>query len=72
MKLFLLEEKSMKYFLDGILPNISRIPDEIVNPKEELQRYLPEHQQIEGARRIAPHIDIANNSSTGFQILLVE
>lgn len=47
-----------------------RIPDEIVNPKEELQRYLPEHQQIEGARRIAPYIDIANNSSTSFQIFI--
>ena len=29
-----------------------RIPDEILNPKKELQHYLPEHQQIDGAKRI--------------------
>lgn len=47
-----------------------RIPDEIVNPKKELQHFLPEHQQIEGARRIAPQIDIHNNTSTSFQVFV--
>lgn len=47
-----------------------RVPDEIVNPKEELRRYLPEHQQIDGARRIAPYVDVANNSSTSFQFFV--
>lgn len=32
-----------------------------MNPKAELKRLLPEHQQISGARKIAPIIDIENN-----------
>lgn len=47
-----------------------RIPDAIVNPKEELRRLLPEHQQIAGARKIAPVINIANNSSVSFQMFV--
>lgn len=47
-----------------------RIPDAIVNPKEELRWLLPEHQQIAGARRIAPIIDIGNNSSVSFQMFV--
>lgn len=47
-----------------------RVPDAIVNPKAELRRLLPEHQQIAGARRIAPIIDIDNNSSVSFQVFV--
>lgn len=47
-----------------------RIPDDILNPKRKLQHYLPEHQQIEGARRIAPQIDIHKNTSTSFQVFV--
>lgn len=47
-----------------------RIPDTIINPKAELKRLLPEHQQIAGARRIAPIIDIENNSSVSFQMFV--
>ena len=39
-----------------------RIPDDIVSPKRELQKLLPEHQQIEGAKRIAHYIDIDRNT----------
>lgn len=47
-----------------------RVPDLIPSPKEELYRIIPEHQQIEGAKRIAPHMRISENSSTSFQIFV--
>lgn len=43
-----------------------RIPDDIPSPKEELRKLLPSHQQIEGAKRVAPYMDIENNSSVSF------
>lgn len=47
-----------------------RIPDDIVAPKRELQKLLPEHQQIEGARRIAQYIDAARNTSESFHVFV--
>lgn len=47
-----------------------RIPDEIVNPKKELMKLLPEHQQISGAKKIAPVLNIENNSSVSFQMFV--
>jgi hypothetical protein len=47
-----------------------RIPDAIVNPKDELRRLIPGHQQIHGARLIAQHMDIRNNSSHSFNALM--
>lgn len=47
-----------------------QVPDAIMNPKAELKRLLPEHQQISGARKIAPIIDIENNSSVSFQVFV--
>lgn len=44
-----------------------RIPDAIICPKRELKKYLPEHQQISGAKLIAQYIDINNNKSESFQ-----
>lgn len=44
-----------------------REPDQIVNPKEELRKLFPEHQQLDGARRIAVHMDIEKNTSPSFQ-----
>ena len=43
-----------------------RIPDAIPSPKEELYRLIPEHQQIAGAKLVAPHMNIANNTSVSF------
>lgn len=43
-----------------------RIPDEIPSPKEELYRLIPEHQQIAGAKRVAPHMNIDRNTSESF------
>ena len=44
-----------------------RVPDEIQSPKEELYRLIPEHQQIAGAKRVAPHMDIDRNTSESFR-----
>lgn len=44
-----------------------RIPDLISSPKEELYRIIPEHQQIAGAKRVAPHMDIERNTSESFR-----
>lgn len=44
-----------------------RIPDDIPTPKEELYKLIPEHQQIAGARRVAPYMAIENNTSISFQ-----
>ncbi len=47
-----------------------RIPDQIIKPKQELKRYVPDMGQIDGARRIAPHMDIAANTSHSFQVFM--
>lgn len=44
-----------------------RIPDQIGNPKEELRRLFPQHQQISGARKISPYMSIDANTSKSFQ-----
>ena len=44
-----------------------RNPDAIGNPKEELRKLFPRHQQLDGARKIAPYMDIENNRSESFQ-----
>nr|WP_106790324.1 DUF4276 family protein [Massilistercora timonensis] len=43
-----------------------RIPDKINNPKKELKALFPKHQQLSGARKIAVHMNIENNSSESF------
>ena len=43
-----------------------RNPDTIGNPKEEMRKLFPSHQQLDGARRIAVHMDIENNTSDSF------
>ncbi len=47
-----------------------RVPDAIPSPKEELYRLIPQHQQIEGAKRIAPCMDIERNTSVSFQAFI--
>ncbi|WP_419026295.1 DUF4276 family protein [Emergencia sp.] len=44
-----------------------RVPDRIGNPKDELKKLIPKHQQIDGARKIAVHMDIARNTSESFK-----
>lgn len=47
-----------------------RNPDNIVNPKKELKKMIPEHEQLAGAERIGPHMDIENNTSHSFNVLI--
>lgn len=47
-----------------------RDPDAIVSPKQELRKLLPEHEQIAGARKIAPHMDLDRNTSKSFNVLI--
>ena len=44
-----------------------RVPDSIPMPKEILQKLLPEYQEISGAQKIAPLMDIEQNVSTSFR-----
>lgn len=44
-----------------------RVPDTIPDPKGELYKLIPEHQQISGAKRVAPYMDIERNTSVSFQ-----
>lgn len=68
-----LEAVSKAY--DKDLSAISRkrmyqIPDNIIDPKKELKKILPEHQQINGAKRIAEYIDVDKNSSKSFNVFV--
>ena len=47
-----------------------RDPDKIANPKQELKKLIPAHQQLSGARKIAPLIDIENNTSESFRFFI--
>lgn len=47
-----------------------RIPDAIEHPKEELKKIYPKHQQLSGARKIAVHMDIENNTSASFNYFI--
>ena len=47
-----------------------RDPDKIGNPKQELKKYIPTMGQIDGARKIAPLMDIENNTSHSFQVFV--
>lgn len=44
-----------------------RVSDQIPSPKEDLRKLVPEHQQIAGAKRVAPHMSIENNTSESFR-----
>lgn len=44
-----------------------RVPDQIPDPKKELLRYIPQHQQIQGAQKVGPLMDIERNTSASFR-----
>ena len=46
-----------------------RVPDDIPFPKETLYQLIPEHknQQIAGAKRIAPYMEVGRNTSESFR-----
>ncbi|MDR2898637.1 MAG: DUF4276 family protein [Spirochaetaceae bacterium] len=47
-----------------------RIPDSIVNPKDELRKHLPHYEQLDGAKRIAEYAMIDRNTSNSFQVFI--
>ena len=47
--------------------NKYRNPDTIGNPKDELRKLLPEHQQVSGARKIGEFMDVERNTSLSFR-----
>lgn len=47
-----------------------RVPDDIISPKHELQMILPEHQQIDEAKRIAKYIEVERNTSVSFKMFV--
>ena len=47
-----------------------RKPDLLSNPSAELRQALQTYQKRDGARRIAPHLDLDNNRSDSFNALL--
>lgn len=47
-----------------------RTPDQLGSPSEELERALHGYQKREGARRITPLLDLQNNRSNSFNVLI--
>lgn len=47
-----------------------RNPDNLASPSQELKRVLPNYQKREGARRIAPYLDVHRNRSESFGALM--
>lgn len=47
-----------------------RDPDSIANAKDELYKLIPTYQQISGAKKIAPHMVVGNNSSHSFNVFV--
>jgi len=47
-----------------------RDPDLLGSPSAEIKRHVPTFQKREGARRIAPLLDPANNQSQSFRVLV--
>jgi uncharacterized protein YktA (UPF0223 family) len=43
-----------------------RNPDKIGNAKDEIRKLIPKHQQISGARLIAKHMNVEQNTSPSF------
>ncbi len=56
-----LGDKGSKLITDEL-----HIDDESGRPEGELRRHIPEYQKREGARRIAPHMDLQRNRSRSF------
>jgi hypothetical protein len=47
-----------------------RIPDSIVNPKDELRKHIPRFEQLDGAKRMAKYAEIDRNTSKSFQVFI--
>jgi hypothetical protein len=47
-----------------------RIPDNIENPKAEINKIVKGLQQISGAKAIAPYMDVQRNTSHSFKVFI--
>ncbi len=47
-----------------------RNPDSIANAAEELKKLVPAYQRLQGAKKIAGHIDIDRNHSISFHVFI--
>ncbi|MGL4209719.1 MAG: DUF4276 family protein [Candidatus Adiutrix sp.] len=47
-----------------------RNPDNIVNPKDELQKHVKRYEQLAGAQLIAKYADIERNTSHSFKVFI--
>ncbi|MCL2880375.1 MAG: DUF4276 family protein [Treponema sp.] len=47
-----------------------RVPDRVMNAKEEFNKLVPVHQPIGGARKIASFMDVNNNTSHSFNVFI--
>ena len=47
-----------------------RAPDKIKNAKKELRKIVPTYQPIDGAKKIAIHMNIDNNTSPSFNVFV--
>jgi hypothetical protein len=66
---FLLEERSMKTLLDGLLPRL--VPGiSIQQPSREIVKLIPEFQKMSEAQRLARHLSWEGNRSRSFQVIM--
>ncbi|MBS9783454.1 MAG: DUF4276 family protein [Pasteurella sp.] len=47
-----------------------RNPDYLGNPAQELKKLVPSYQKVSGSRIIGPLLDVENNCSTSFKVLV--
>ncbi len=47
-----------------------RNPDALGNPAQELKKLAPDYQKVSGSRAIGPLLDINNNQSKSFNVLI--
>jgi len=45
-----------------------KAPDRIGAPVEELRRFVPTYQKVDGARRIGPHLMAERSQSPSFRV----
>jgi len=64
---------SLAYGKDFIRLNAKRkyrMPDKLGNAKQEFRKIIPSYQPIGGARKIAAHMDVDNNTSPSFNVFV--
>lgn len=47
-----------------------RVPDRLGSPSAEIKRLIPTYQKRAGARTISPHLNLSENQSSSFRVLI--